>query len=512
MSKGTDRLGSGDSVDHVPSTSHGPDSDPTGTAGKSLAVDAAGSTAWNLMAQILQMILGLATAAVLTKWLAPEDYGVFSMATTVVAFVGVFGDGGLSSALVRRSELDPATETTGFVVAMIGAAILTALSLISAPILGLYFKRGDVGLMAVVVATTFLLYAPGRVPGAKLVRQLRFRATSVIGLAGATIANGLAIAAAWSGAGGWSLVVAFLAAPALLSAMFFFWGRPVLHPHLFSRPLARELSTFSAKLSGSALAFVLAWLPSTILLGRVAGVGAMGLYAMGMKLVSLPIARVSGSFAGIFLSAIRRVPSVERRRTYRMTLTMLAMCTAPAACGMFAVADELVKVLPASWSHLAPTLRGFAIGALGESLVSMPTNLLIADGRAGTVFRVGLFTIPLAWFAFAIASWVGGLESFVAAWSALNIASAFVFLAVAAGNVREWLADLHSVGRAILASVLMAGGIHLVLRITGTAGTRLGLPIGVSAGLILYILFARLLLGEEFRRGVRLLLSALMRR
>jgi hypothetical protein len=179
---------------------------------------------------------------------------------------------------------------------------------------------------------------------------------------------------------------------------------------------------------------------------------------------------------------------------------------------MFAVADELVKVLPPTWSNLAPSLRGFAIGALGESLAAMPTNLLIADGRAGTVFRLGLLNIPLAWFAFAVACWIGGLSSFVTAWSALNIIGAFLLLAVAAGNRKEWWADLRAVGRALLASVLMAGCIQFVLRITDTAGTRLGLPVGIAVGVIAYILFARLLLREEFRRGTRLVLSALTRR
>jgi len=481
------------------------------TSQASVAVRAAGSAMWNVAQQAVQTVLGFATAAALTIWLRPDDYGVFSMAATIVAFIGIFGDAGLTQTLVRRPELDEVVEASGFVMAMLAGLLLTAAALLAAPVLGLYFGRRDVGVMAAVLAANFLITAPGRVSSAKLMRQLRYRALSAIGLTSSVIASALGIMAASRGMGGWSLALSFLAAPAILSVLYWATDPPAVGRARFSRPVARELSAFGAKLSGFTLAVSIAALPTTVLVGRFAGPAALGLFSMGMRLIAIPTSKIGGAFSAVFLPAIGKVAPDERRRSYLLTLRTLTMFTAPVALGILAVADELVTVLPPSWSGLAPTLKIFAVGAVIESLGPMPTALLTAEGRSDTVFRLGLFVIPWAWLVFGVGAWMGTLSAFAVAWSVMNIVGGIVFLSVAAGNRKEAIRVLASLIRPIVAAVLMCLGVTLLLRVTGTSGRRSGLLVGIPAGVLLHYGLCSVLLPAETRRAVKLIRSALGR-
>jgi O-antigen/teichoic acid export membrane protein len=228
-------------------------------------------------------------------------------------------------------------------------------------------------------------------------------------------------------------------------------------------------------------------------------------------LVVLSTDKIGSAFAAVFLPSVATMTFEERRRVYLKTLRMLAMCTAPFAIGFIATADEVVMVLSAKWSGLAPVIKGLAVGAVGGPLAMLSTTLLTADGRSRTVFRLGLFTIPMVWGAAALAALFGGLSSFVFAWSALTIVNTIVFLGVPATDRRDAVRIIRSVGRPVLTAVLMGVGVELLQRMTGTAGHRIGLPIGVAAGGILYLGIGRLLMKEDLLRALGLLASALRR-
>jgi PST family polysaccharide transporter len=481
-------------------------------AGESLAVAAAGSTIWNLGSQVLQTFLGFGTTVLLTAWLRPEDYGVFGMASTLVVFFGILGDGGLSTALIRRPQLDAAAETTAFAMTLLGGLLLAALTAVAAPGLGLYFKSRQVGVMSAVLATNFLMLAPGRVSFAKLTRRLSFRTLSLLGIATSATASGFSILAARRGFGGWSLVVSTLVAPLVTSCLYIAVAPPKVTPRLFSRSLARELSAFGANLSGFTIAVCIAWLPWTMLLGRVADSSAVGLFGMATRLVVYSTEKIGSAFAAVFLPSVATMTFEERRRIYLKTLRTLAMCTAPVAIGFIAVADELVTVLSARWIGLAPAIKGLGVGAVAAPLAMLSTTLLTADGRSGTVFRIGLFTIPLVWTGAALAALFGGLSSFVIAWSAMTIVNAIIVLGIPAADLGGAVRILRSVGRPVLAAALMGAGVELLQRVTGTAGHRSGLPLGVVAGALLYLGFGRVLMKDDLLRALRLLGSALGRR
>jgi O-antigen/teichoic acid export membrane protein len=479
---------------------------------QTLATKAAGSIISTVGAQVIQMLLGFANAAVLTIWLGPSDYGVFGMANTVVGFIAIFGDIGLSSALIRHPQIGPSEETTGFVLALLGGAAMAAIALASAPAIGIYYRNRQAGVMAAVLAVNFLTQAVARISIVKLNRSLSFRKLSWFGIVGSVASVTTGVVAAKLGAGAWSLLFAALAAPLALSIAYLRAAPPKLTRHGYSRNVARHFATLGAQMSGFTLAVSLAALPATVLLGRVADAAAVGLFSLGFRLIVMPIQKIAAAFGAVFLPSFAQIEPQARARAYQLSLRALVMVTAPVAVGFFVVADEIVTILPSRWHSLTPMLRWFAIGCLLEPVGAIPLTRIVADGRGRLLLWMGILAIPISWISYAIAAWIGGATAFVIAWSAIYLILPPIYLMVAAEDARECLRSLRSLGPPLGSALAMGVLVELVQAASRTSGTKAGLAIGVVTGFVTYILAARTFMRQDFDRIQRSLISSLRNR
>jgi len=127
-----------------PSTSGSPVSSEPDAPPPRLAARAAGSSVWSVVGQVFQVLLGLASFALLTRWLTPADFGVLGMAGTVSGFLGMIGDSGMTSAVMGLPKIDAGEEATAFWLSMIGGAILTVIAAAAAPILAWFYQNHSI--------------------------------------------------------------------------------------------------------------------------------------------------------------------------------------------------------------------------------------------------------------------------------------------------------------------------------------------------------------------------------
>jgi PST family polysaccharide transporter len=55
------------------------------------------------------VVLQLVTSVILARLLTPEDFGLIAMVTALTNFAAVFGELGLSAALIQREDLREGT-------------------------------------------------------------------------------------------------------------------------------------------------------------------------------------------------------------------------------------------------------------------------------------------------------------------------------------------------------------------------------------------------------------------
>lgn len=472
----------------------------------SLAVRAAGSSIWSVASQIVQVVLGVAAFALLSHWLTPHEYGLFGMAATATAFVGVVGDVGVTSAVVRLTEVDASAEATAFWLAVGGASILTLITAIAAPIIAWFYRTPAITPLALGLATNFLLAAPGRVPNAMLARELRFRASTIISLVASVGSVGAAVALAAHGYGTWALVAQMLLSMALQSLFSIAVVRPHIRPQLVARLKAREMAGISSRLSGFSFATMMGRALDNILAGRLLGSAAVGLMTMGNRLIYVPLERLCGAIYTVFLPASVQLSDVEKRAAaFQSTLRLLFLVVGPMAFGAVAIAPEVVALLPAKWSALGSVLRIYALTALCLPVNYLSLSVLVAHGRATVLLRMAVALIPVCWAGALLGALSGSVIAMVIAWSFAVVAAAAVELWFTWRELRLTPAFWRGIGLPIGVSAAMAGGVWATVHFLGLAGTRIGVAVGVPVGIVLYVVLAKATMAADVSRMMGLL-------
>lgn len=168
--------------------------------------DLARKFGWTSLASVVQMLAGLASVIVLTRFLSPSDYGLYGVAIMAIAAAEVLTGGVLSSPIEQKAEITRSDLNTAFWantgLALVCAAItLPAAALITS-------ASGYPQALPVIAAACLLMLitAIGIVPESLLRRQQSFRQLARVGMVSAVTGLAVGIALAAMGAGVWSLI------------------------------------------------------------------------------------------------------------------------------------------------------------------------------------------------------------------------------------------------------------------------------------------------------------------
>lgn len=350
------------------------------------------SVVWMTGAKWVGRLGGLATVVLLTRMLAPEDFGVAAAATTLMPLVYVLADVGFSAYIVQVDDADEETLSTAFWFSVTAGLVLTGGVVACTPLLSQLFNLPEVGPLLRVMALSVLVIAVGAVPTALLQRRMRFKLLAGVQVVSAVLAQVVAVTAALGGLGAWALILQVLVSQIVATVMVWILARwrPTL---VFSVRMFREMAGFGLHVAGSSFAMVARYWAETAIVVATLGVYAMGLLNIGQRLVQTVEELTMAALATVSVAAFARLrDSAERlRKSYLRGVSIT-----------YAVSMPLMVYIGVS----APVLVPFLFGAdkAGSADVIMP---LAAGAVLGVVRGLdqGLFTgvgKPGRWLVFLI--------------------------------------------------------------------------------------------------------------
>ena len=169
----------------------------------------------------------------------------------------------------------------------------------------------------------------------------------------------------------------------------------------------------------------------SILIGKLGGSVALGLYDRAFKLVAAPIWQISLPVARVAISLLSRlhVTPDRYRAAFLQMLQILLLATVPAVMCVAVAADSLVPLLlgPA-WTAAAPIVSALAIATAFAPLSISSYWLFVSQGRtAEQLFYVGIKT------AIAFTALLVGLY-----WGALGVARSYAVFGILVHGSLLW--------------------------------------------------------------------------
>jgi O-antigen/teichoic acid export membrane protein len=465
-----------------------------------------------LIGQGATFVLRLIFIVVLARLLSPSDFGIVAMVSAITGFYDLFRDGGLSAAAVQQVSVTEQQKSTLFWINMLIGALLMLICLPTAPVLVHFYDEPRLFWVTVATSVGFLFSAAGAQYAAILQRELRYVTLTVIDVLGVLISTVVGVSMAVFGFQYWSLVAAALVVPIVGTSLMWLlvpW-RPGL-PHWDGK--IAHLIRYGGTLTLNNVVVYIAYNLDKVLLGRVWGPDALGLYTRACQLINIPTAQLNAAIGGVAFSSLSRLQEDPgRHKAYFLKgYSLVIALTAPVTlfCGAFA--DDIIHVvLGAKWMDAAPIFRLLTPTVLIFGIINPLSWLMMSIGLQRRSLNVALVLAPLC-----VASYVVGLpygpEGVALAFSVTLSLWLLPHVMWCIGGTGVTLSDILFAVWPPIGSAVVASGISLVVRSMfsyfDSAIMRLSLN-----GCVMALLYGLMLLGVMGQRSFYLDLAAQLRR
>ncbi len=388
----------------------------------SLATRALRGFLWNGSASAIQLCTMLAL-----YWLLPIDkLGHFEWVLTIVMFLAMIGDLGLSAALVQLKDANDAHFDTAFWANLVWGLVITGCIFTATPILAALLGGEDPETFARVLYIFCLLIPFASVSGlfrARLQRDLDFSAIALSELV-SVLTFGLSVSLLFLLRSDLGVLVPVFAsvcreAGLLCSLAFSARWRPRAR---FQPSALRQLLSFALNFTGSrAVAYANTKIAYLFIFGPL-GAAAQAYYSLAERLTLQPLTRLATTIQRVSFPTFSSIQDDDEqlRSGYLRSVQGLILAMGPALAGIFVFAPEIAALLDKA--PILPVLRFLAVATLFKVIGTMVGSMFMAKGKASWSFYWSLFSmavlIPAMYF-YGLPRGVEGVAQVIAAASLL---------------------------------------------------------------------------------------------
>lgn len=474
-------------------------------------MSAATNARWIGAIQLSKIGVQLLSIVVLSRLLAPSDFGLVALASAVSTFALLFRDLGIAPAIIQRAELDESTKSAAFwLSAGFGLVLGSALAL-GAPLFALLLDAPDLTGLLFVLAVTFPIAGLAIVHQALLERASRFAVIARIEIISLIVGFAVAVATALAGAGAYSLVFQSVTV-AVLTTVQLYASAAWTPSRTWSLERMRDLWGFSRDMLAFNVVNYFARNADALIIGKFLGAAPLGVYSLAYRTMLFPLQNLT-FVANRALFPVMSRQQAEPQKVASMFLrsvSVITFFTAPLMAGLYVLREPFVHaVFGPSWHAVADVIVWLAPVGFIQSIVSASGPVFMSLGRTQTMLRITLIAAALHVLGFILGvRW--GITGVAACYFATNLLMAVPTLMLVTRCAQSSLgALLAAVRRPILLSLAMA----MALFAARTEMSWLDVPllaeltILIGAGAALYLVLAHFVAGALERDVFRALLK-----
>ena len=467
------------------------------------------SLAWMSLGQGSLFVLQFGVMVVVARLLTPYDMGVFAVAVAIVGLLSTIRSLGLQGYIVRAPELAPPLVATVFTINA-ALAVLVALAIAGvAELGGALLGNSSVQRLLLAMVVVPLLNIFEILPGAYIERRGDFRSVALINVARYGTANLAVLGFALAGHSYMSLaygqIISAVVSMAMTNAIG--WRHVSLRLGLHQW---REVTRYGTQMLTISGVNLLANRVSEIVLGRVLGLEALGLYTRASSVTGMLWENLH-----VVLMRVLFVDFAEQRRQGRSLrepyLGIVGNLTAvlwPMLIGLAVVSGPAVTLLYGpNWTASALPLSILCVSMALWVPMAMTGEILVVCHETARQSRYELIRAPVGLLLFT----VGCFVSIVAAAAARLLETVFTILLYRSHVERltetRWADYVPILSRSGFLTGVAVLPAAMVMAAHGWAATTPIAPVmaAIGVGILGWLVALRALRHPLFDEGLRLL-------
>lgn len=384
---------------------------------------------WNIVSRYSSILVGMVISMILARLLVPENYGVVSIAMTLLGFLSMFSSLGIASAIIQRRDLTKNDYDSIFTITLIIGFVLTLLFFACSWPIAKFYKNPQLIPVCQILSIQILLGSANMVPGALLSHERKFKILAIRGLFFQLLTGPMAIAAAYYGAGVYALVIS----PTVSSIGVLIWNC-----RYYKLKVTRHLSLAPIKkiFSFSAYQFLFEFVNyfsrnfDKLIIGRLLGLALVGIYNVAYALMMYPMGYISSVLNPVLhpvLSTMQDNPK-EMAVKYGKLVKVVATMSFPLGIIFSGLSPDLIHfVYGHKWDAAIPVSSILALSVPLQMILSTSGAVFMSCNNTKMNFWVGIRNTLTTVIGFIIAAVVfKSLKAMAWSWT-ITLAINFCF-------------------------------------------------------------------------------------
>ena len=448
------------------------------------------SAAWMLPASVGSRAVGLLGTLLLTRYLAPDEYGVVMAAALAVTTASSATTFGIGTYLVANAEISRAERfhaSCWFLA--IGVAVSLGMLMAGGPLERWSGAPGLAAFLPALIAAT-LLDRISYVPERLLIRNLRCGWLSLARAGGELIYTAVCVTLAVLGWGADAIVWGTMARASVrfLAIVPAVDIREWLEPHRLRLATLIGIAGYGLTVSLATMAGFVMRRWDNLLISRYFGAGVMGAYNYAYNLADTPGTAIGDQVNDILSASFPRVAPRNRIAALVNSCAMVSIVMLPLSIGLAVVAPTVVTaIFDPRWSDVGPMMVCLSSLAVSRPLTGVLGAYLYAVRRPTAVLWIECASL------IGVVAAISTVGRAGITWACLSVAAVFVLRLLAA----MWMisrkdgvpisAFLLPMARPLAVCAAMAAGVSMARLALMDLTPLLRLLVEIALGAAIYV-------------------------
>ena len=332
--------------------------------------------------------------AILARLLKPSDYGLFAIVVIFINFAQLIAEIGIGPAIIQNNELDIKDISMLFLFTLFQGLIMAIVYYFLSFLIFFIYRhqifldsRIDIGIIIFISSIT-------TVPLGILRKKLDFFYLGFFTIWANVIAGLGGIFFALKGFGVYSLIYKTIIS-GILMFVFFYIKAKIKISFKFNPHSLNKIKNYSLNQFGFNIITYIARNIDNLLIGKVIGTSALGIYDRAYKLMMYPIQNLTLIINPVLHPVLTKIrdDKDQLRKTYLKVLRLLSLISIPLIAVLYIFSKDIILIFYGpNWLESVKIFKILCFVS-GLQVLSITTSSIFqAAGRPDLLFKTGLFS------------------------------------------------------------------------------------------------------------------------
>lgn len=375
---------------------------------------------WTATAKYSGLIISLGVTAILSRNIAPAAFGTVAIAAVITAFLDIFVNMGVGTAIVQFKNLTKRQINTLFLFGgFLGILCGFVLFVMAAPIAS-YYNDNQLVTVCRLLCVCMVFNALNIVPNGLMMREKRFKSVAVRTLTFQVLSGVVAI---WGALSGWG-IYALIVSPIITSVGVFsynFYNYPQRFFIGIDWKVLRLVWSYSSFQFLSYFANYFSRNLDKLIIGKYFSLSQLGYYEKSYRLMQLPMQNITFVITPVLHPILSSLQDQKRElgvKNQKLT-KILSEISFPIGIILYFCSYEIVMLLYGqNWYAAVPIFQILSLSLPLQMILSTSGAIYQAAGRTNHMFFIGLCNTIVTVTGFIIAAkYFKTLEAMAWAWN-----------------------------------------------------------------------------------------------